>query len=430
MKRSSIYYKNTKCGWIPKEWECKKLNEISDKVTDGTHDTPKRDLNSNIPLYTTRNLNNGKLKEETDYYISEYDYNKISIRSKIEYNDILYGMIGTIGEPIIINIINPKFAVKNIGIIKFGLNISTSHYVYYYLLSDVHRRYLRKALYGNAQKFLGLGELRNLPISFPPLPEQKKIAKILGIWDRAIEQTEKLIEAKEKLKKGLMQQLLTGRMRFPQFGKPVKKRGGLPEGWKNEELGDLGYLYSGLVNKSKNDFGRGKKYISYKNIFNNSSIDINQMDYVQINDGEKQNEVKKGDIFFTQSSETPDEIGMSSVLLENTKKSYLNSFCFGFRIIEKSKLSFYFSKYYFRGTSFRSYVKKLAQGSTRYNLSKVQLIKGKLCVPKIIEQKEIYDVLENLSKQIVLLQNKLSIISKQKKGLMQKLLTGEIRVNE
>ncbi|MCV5632786.1 restriction endonuclease subunit S, partial [Escherichia coli] len=87
----------------------------------------------------------------------------------------------------------------------------------------------------------------------------------------------------------------------------------------------------GLTGKTKEDFGAGKPYIPYINIFKNSRIDIQNLEYVQVNDDERQSVVKYGDIFFTTSSETPEEVGMSSVLLEEVSEVFLNSFCFGFR---------------------------------------------------------------------------------------------------
>src|SRR5690606_620122 len=149
--------------------------------------------------------------------------------------------------------------------------------------------------------------IKSVKVFLPPLREQKKIAAILATWDKAIELKEKLIEQKKEQKKGLMQKLLTGEVRLPGF-----------EGeWKKVRLGNIGKTYNGLSGKSAEDFGEGKPYIPYKTIFDDSKINLQKLDYVKINIGEKQNSAKKGDIFFTTSSETPHEVGMSSVLLDD-----------------------------------------------------------------------------------------------------------------
>src|SRR5690625_2128186 len=152
--------------------------------------------------------------------------------------------------------------------------------------------------------------------------EQQKIASILSTWDKAIELKEKLIEQKKQQKKGLMQKLLTGEVRLP----------GFESEWKEVNLGEIGQTFNGLSGKSAKDFGDGKPYIPYKTIFDNSRIDLNKLDYVYINEDERQNKVQYGDVFFTTSSETPDEVAMSSVLLDEVEEVYLNSFCFGFRL--------------------------------------------------------------------------------------------------
>ncbi len=101
----------------------------------------------------------------------------------------------------------------------------------------------------------------------------------------------------------------------------------IPQGWRFTRVGDLGSAYSGLRSKSKCDFGYGVPYIPYMNIFADSKINTKNFDLVNVKEKENQSKVKYGDIFFTISSETPEEVGMSSVLLEEVNELYLNSFC-------------------------------------------------------------------------------------------------------
>lgn len=106
------------------------------------------------------------------------------------------------------------------------------------------------------------------------------------------------------------------------------------EEWEKKELGNIGQTYTGLSGKSKNDFGHGKaRFVTYMNVFSNPISNPKMTEPIEAD--KKQNEVEVGDVFFTTSSETPNEVGMSSVLLEKRGKTYLNSFCFGFRSLEK-----------------------------------------------------------------------------------------------
>lgn len=248
--------------------------------------------------------------------------------------------------------------------------------------------------------------------------EQKAIARVLSTWDEAIHKTEQLIIQKELRKKWLMQNLLTGKMRLKGF-----------EGeWKEIHLGSLGNTYSGLTGKNKEDFGEGKPYIPYLNIFKNARIDISNFDYVKITEMDNQNRVKYGDIFFTVSSETPDEVGMASVMLDEIDELYLNSFCFGFRLIDFNTLVPEFSSYFLRAKTFRTEINKLSQGATRFNLSKNNLMKLNIILPPIEEQTSIAQVLQAADKEINLLKAKVEKLKEQKKGLMQVLLTGKVRI--
>jgi len=197
-----------------------------------------------------------------------------------------------------------------------------------------------------------------------------------------------------------------------------------PKDWPIKKLADIGSTYGGLINKSKEDFTEGNsKFITYKNIYNNTFINTNELESVRIDKDEKQNKVKYGDVFFTGSSETPDEVGISSVLLEEVDDVYLNSFCFGFRFNDLKKTIPEFYGYYFRGPVFRNEVYPLAQGSTRFNLSKSEMVKLKVPVPPIKEQHKIAAILSSVDKAIEKTEVIIEQTEKVKKGLMQQLLT-------
>lgn len=162
-------------------------------------------------------------------------------------------------------------------------------------------------------------------------------------------------------------------------------------------LKDIGTTYTGLQSKTAVDFANGNKtYIPYLNIFNNRIIDSDFLEKVKIDKDEKQNTVNKGDIFFTVSSEIADEVGMSSVLNAHLEETYLNSFCVGFRP-KPDQINNQYISHYLRSEFFRRNLKKLAQGSTRFNIARTQLIKEKIKLPKIDDQLKIANELEKYS---------------------------------
>lgn len=175
--------------------------------------------------------------------------------------------------------------------------------------------------------------------------------------------------------------------------------------WITYSLSELGTTTNGLTGKTKEDFGTGKPYIQYKQIFDQSYIDTSKCGYVEILPNENQSRVQFGDIFLTTSSETIKEIGYSSVLLEEVDEMYLNSFCFGFRLNSFELLEPNFAQYLFRSDDLRRKIIRLGQGITRYNMSKVQFLQINIEIPSIIEQKIISDFLNALDRKIELVGN-------------------------
>jgi type I restriction enzyme S subunit len=198
-------------------------------------------------------------------------------------------------------------------------------------------------------------------------------------------------------------------IRFPEFSGE----------WVEKRLGEIGDTYGGLNNKNKEHFNKGKDlYIPFMNIMINTIIDNNYLENVIIYPNENQNIVKKGDILFTTSSETPNEVGMCSVYLGD-KKVYLNSFCFGFRL-KNSNIDSLFLTYLLRYK--RKLFYKIAQGATRYNLSKKHFNDLKIHIPPTLEeQQKIAEFLSSIDKKIKIEENKLNKLKEYKKGLLQKM---------
>ena len=198
-----------------------------------------------------------------------------------------------------------------------------------------------------------------------------------------------------------------------------------PDGVEYKSLGELGSFYGGLTRKKKSDFDVGNaKLIAYMNVFSNIALDIDVNDRVKIEENEKQNTIKYGDILFTASSETPDECGMSSVLTEKTdEKLYLNSFCFGFRLHDSSLLLPNFSKHLFRSAKIRKQIMRTANGVTRFNISRESMKKVLIPIPPLPVQQEIVRILDTFTELIKELNAELDARRKQYEYYRDLLLT-------
>ena len=193
---------------------------------------------------------------------------------------------------------------------------------------------------------------------------------------------------------------------------------GFTDDWEQRKLKEIGNTFTGLSGKTKEDFGHGDaKFVTYMNVFSNPIAASDKTESVEID--HKQNEVQYGDIFFTTSSETPEEVGMSSVWLENKENVYLNSFCFGYRPTEKNNP--YYMAYMLRANNFRSKMILLAQGISRYNISKNSAMDIEIQVPKYDEQKSIGKIFYEIDNLITLHQRKYEKLKNIKQSLLEKM---------
>ena len=184
-------------------WEEKKLGEVCD-VRDGTHESPKY-KSEGYPLITSKNLmKNGSIDFDIVNLISEKDFNDINKRSGVNVGDILFGMIGTIGNPVVVK--EEGFAIKNVALIKEKV-ILKNFFLIHYLSSALILKQFYEQNTGGTQKFIALGVIRNLKILVPSIKEQEKIANYLSAIDTKIESVETQISNTQAFKKGLLQQM-------------------------------------------------------------------------------------------------------------------------------------------------------------------------------------------------------------------------------
>ena len=204
--------------------------------------------------------------------------------------------------------------------------------------------------------------------------------------------------------------------------KPRIRFKGYTDAWEQRKLGTLGETYAGLSGKSKEDFGHGKaEFVPYMNVFMNPIADVAMTEAIEIDD--RQAKVKNGDIFFTTSSETPEEVGMSSIWLKNGSNIYLNSFCFGFRPSES--INSYYLAYMLRSSGVRQKIVFLAQGISRYNISKKKMMEIEVPMPICAEQRQLGGIFKQLDNLITLHQRKYDKIVNIKKALLEKMFPAD-----
>jgi len=266
-------------------------------------------------------------------------------------------------------------------------------------------------------KVLGLskGRVEKIEFYIPKSKEQQKIADFLTTVENQISALKAKKDTLLDFKKSVMKKLFNQEVRF-------KNDNGtdFPE-WEEKKLENIGTTINGLTGKTKEDFGSGKPFIQYTQIFNSSKINPKDFGYVEIKENDNQTKVQYGDVFFTTSSETPYEVGMSSVLLEKIDELYLNSFSFGYRPNSFKELVPAFAQYLFRSENVRRKIIRLGQGSTRYNLPKKEFMKIEVLVPIEAEQIKIGNYLTVLDNKLEALQEKIDTCSDYKKGLLQKM---------
>jgi type I restriction enzyme S subunit len=330
------------------EWEEKELCEVSN-INPNSSDLPDNfiyiDLESvesgilkqkneiqkeNAPSRAQRVLEQGNILFQT---VRPYQKNNLFF----DYDDDFY--VSSTGYAQLRAIDNPNFLFQIIHLGKFVIEV------------------LKKCT-GTSYPAINSTDLKKIKVNIPKLEEQEKIANFLSKIDEKITILENKLELWNSYKKGVMQQLFSQQLRFKD------ENGNSYPDWESFELNKIADTFTGLFGKTKEDFGEGSPFITYKSIFDNVKIDVSKLEYVNVSSSEKQNNVQYGDIFFTTSSETPDEVGMASVFLDDVKNCYLNSFCFGFRLKDRNNFSPEFLGYFFRSPIVRNEIKKI--GTRKY----------------------------------------------------------------
>lgn len=412
-------YKQAEVGVIPEEWEAGGLGRFW-SVTDCKHVTAQF-VYQGFPLASIREVQS-RFVDLTNAKQTTASFYKLLIEGgrKPLPGDMLLSRNATVGQVAQVADWHPPFAMgQDVCLLRKKSSEHSTEFLHAVFQSPVILNQLADLMVGSTFKRVNVQQIRNFAVPMPPPVEQRAIATALSDVDALLDALGRLFAKKRNLKQAAMQQLLTGQTRLPGFHGE----------WEFKALGDLGYTFGGLTGKTKADFGEGSgQYVTFMNVMSNVIINCDAFERVNVSPTESQNRVMKGDLLFNGSSETPEEVALCSVLTEDVPNLFLNSFCFGFRFREAVETDGLFLAYYLRSKSGREMMKSLAQGSTRYNLSKVALLKSLLRLPRLPEQEAIATVLADMDAELAALEQRLAKTRALKQGMMQELLTGRTRL--
>lgn len=293
-----------------------------------------------------------------------------------------------------------------------GLDSDTDFWFYYLERSKAR---LEQFAQGSTFTAINSKDIAALRVAFPGHNEKKKIAEFLTVVDTKIDLIRQQNDLLETYKKGLMQKLFSQEIRFK-----ADDGSEFPD-WTCFSLREAGHTYGGLGNKNSSHFGHGSNYITFKQVYDQKPITLQGAGLVYVGPSEKQTKVLKGDILVTGSSETPSDVGRCSVLLDDFQNTYLNSFCFGYRPTMFGRLLPEFAGILFQSPEYRTAVQKLAQGSTRYNISKSGFLSISLRMPSIGEQRKIFDFLNAITERLDATEDQLDKLLTFKSGLLQQM---------
>jgi type I restriction enzyme S subunit len=426
-KRHSDDYNfiETEIGRIPRDWDLSKLSDIAQVIV------------SNVDKIFEGNESPVFLCNYLDVYQNEYITHNLNfmrgsaskaeiVKFSLSHGDVLITKDSETAEDIasaavVADTIPNLLCGYHLAILRPKKDRVDSFYLAKMLQHNrVHNQFVSKAN-GVTRYGLTLSVINNAAIPVPPLVEQFEISQILSTWDRAIERVQRLIEAKQRHKKGLMQGLFTGKLRFPEFGKPVSNKV-IPEDWTQFKLSQAAKIINGGT-PSRNvpeywggnipwiavgDFSEVDRFIS------DTKEKITELGFRE----SSTNLLKTGELIISAR-------GTVGAVAQLTKPMAFNQTSYGLRADTKFALNDFL---FYLLRQFNHKITEISHGAIFDTITRDTFDYIELPFPNLHEQRKIADLLGKMDNQIDHLKKHLEKLKQQKKGLMQKLLTGEIRV--
>ena len=389
-------YKQTKLGMIPEDWDVSELGNVAN-IYDGTHMTPTY-TSEGVPFYSVETITNDEWN--ITKFISEEVFEQESKRVKIEYGDILMTRIGDIGTPKFINWHAKASFYVSLALIKNKNKMSFKYLTQYIQSHNFQNELHKRTIHVAFPKKINLGEINHCNIIKPPLKEQEKIAEILSTWDDVITKQEQLIGEKQVFKKGIMQQVFSQKLRFKD------DNGNDYPAWQSKKLSGITNITIGeFVIKTKQNpnglypvFNGGVCCTGFYDEFNN--------------EGNK--------IIISARGANAGYVNFEK------RKYWAGNSCYSVDIIDKKLYNINYFHYYIKFNQ-NKFVDN-QQAANIPSVSKKDVQNFRIMLPNFAEQTKIADFLTSVDDEITKQTEVLDQLKLQKQSLMQKLLTGQVRV--
>lgn len=399
-------YKQTAVGIIPEDWEVERLEKLGKVITGNTPSRSDLELwNGNFCWATAKDFK-GKYIYDTNEKIS--DKGSFGARM-LPSGSILITCIASIGN----NAISKVPLATNQQINSIIVNDKNYNEWLYYQLEFFKSKMIQLAG-KTAVPIINKSDFEKIKLPIPPLPEQQKIAEILSTWDNAIDNCKKIIKKLKKRNKGLAQQLLTGKTRVKGFEYTK---------WENKRLKDIALRVT-AKNEELNDtvvtISAQRGFVLQEDFFNKRVASDTLLNYYLL---------KKGQFAYNKSYSNGYPMGAFK-RLDNFEKAVVTTLYICFEL--KKNVDSDFMNYFFENGMMVNYLMKVAQEGGRahglLNIGLDDFFNLKLTIPSKDEQEKIANILDNATNELKQYEQKLANLQLQKKGLMQQLLTGKVRV--
>ena len=412
-------------GPSPLDWEAPYLSEVSSLITNGFVGTatPYYTDETGVPYLYGTNVRANKLDPKGIRFVTE-EFNEKQSKTRLETGDLLTVQSGHIGETAVVT---EEFAGANchaLIVTRPKKEHVFSPYLGYYINSEIGKARLKGLEVGSTILHINTKDLKKFRVLLPPLPEQRKITKILSTWDKAISTTEKLIETSKQQKKALMQQLLTGKKRLinPETGKAFEGE------WEEVKLGNLTTKITKGTTPSTNGFQfheNGINFVKVESILKSGQFDLSKFAYIdeECHLAFKRSQLEDGDILFSIAG----ALGRTAIVTDAILPANTNQALSIVRL-KKNVVCSGFILQYLNCTAIAAMIKGLTAQAAQPNLSLKDVGNLLIRLPSGEEQKKIASVLTAADKETEVLQAKLAHFKQEKKALMQQLLTGKRRV--
>jgi type I restriction enzyme S subunit len=434
-------YKDSGIEWlgrIPEHWA---VSRLKDTLSNSKYPIKTGPFGSQLKgndlkikgiysVYSQRNVLDNQF-ESFKYFVDETKWESLSA-FKVLPNDILITTRGTIGKASLVpSVIKKGVLHPCLIVIRPNKKLINFNWLLYYINeSSIFSNHISYESSATTIEVIYSYTLKKLIQILPPIKEQTQIANYLDVKTKAIDKKVKLLKQKTKHYKAYRKTIINDTV--------TKGLVNNNSNWISCRLKDIGYLYSGLSGKSGDDFNQDENpnnrgFIPFTNIANNTYLNQNHLGTVVIGDNEKQNQVKKNDIFFLMSSEGYEDIGKSAVLIDDIKETYLNSFCKGFRITNNN-CEASFINYLLLSDSYRQEMLVEGKGFTRINLKMEKVNNFSIIIPSTKkEQQQIVTylnakttIIDNIVKNI---EAQITFLKELRKTLINEIVTGRVKVS-